>query len=321
MSKRYPAIVTIWVLLIIAGLVTNSFFPSMAREQLDLYESYEYSQMYLEDDTYTNITIEYDYVDGYGPDEDSMGLLEQKIDEYSDKDSIESIKDEEIRVNDTRTSYDRNDISALKESYRSYGRDGNIVPLHVIYLNGVWENNKNALGLSQQPHQVVIFKGTIRKFAREGDLGIERVESAVLVHEFGHLLSLVGVDYYSEHEASDYPNHCNEEVGECVMAGSVELPENGDADPPPTDFCENCQDDIEKIRGLEGPLGLEDYLNYGIIGGYGLLGIGVTAILWESQDEARKKEKSDYRYQENFPQEETSDYESSNEYEDDDIYY
>ncbi len=325
MYKRYAVLGTIWALLIVAGLITNSFFPSVVRENLGLYEPYEYSQMYLEDDTYTDLIIEYDYVEGFGPGERSMDLLEQRVSEYTEKDRIVSKIDQKIDPGNTSISYDERDIANLKEAYRSYERHGDTLTIHVLYLNGYWGENREALGLSQKPFQVVVFKGMIRSFSRTGGVAKYKVEQGVLVHEFGHLLSLVAIDYPSDHEDSVYPNHCSEEAGECVMAGSVERNKNGEVDPPPTDLCELCKDDLEKIKNLEGPLGFENLLNYGILSGYGLFGVGVTIVglTWKKEE---KREPSGYRYEERYQEEEYheekgTEYEVSNASDEEDIYY
>ncbi len=296
MDKKYALLGTIWVLVVVAALITHSFLPAYAKEKTGLYEPYEYSQMYLDNDPYSEVIIEYDYDEGQEPEETAMRKLEGKIENYTDKESVKRVVDDEISYDDSTLSYDSNDISELNEKYQNYERTGNKIPIHVLYLNGVWEENPNVLGLAQRPEQIVIFSSVIRSIEEENDLEPGDVEAPVLIHEFGHLLSLVGLGYESDHEDIEYPGHCDESAGECVMAGSVEIKENM-TNPPTTEFCELCREDIEYIRGLEDPFGLEDAISYSTIVGQYMIGIWVSSVLIDKVDKQRVKRR---RYEQNY---------------------
>ncbi len=291
MDKKYAVLGTIWVLVIIAALITHSFFPGFIKEKTGLYQSYEYSQMYLENDPYTDIVIEYDYVEGYEPSETAMTLLEEKIEKYTEKENIERDVDDKISANETKLSYDENDISELKDAYKDHERHGNTIPIHVLYLNGRWEKNPDVLGVSKIPHQIVIFNGVIEEKSR--DLEPERVEEAVLVHEFGHLLSLVGIGYESEHEDEEYSRHCDESEGECVMAGYVDIRENTE-EPPPIEFCELCESDLETIRELRDPFSLDNIISYAVISWQYFMGVWVSTVLVDSVRRKRNPKKGSF---------------------------
>ncbi|MBS3781423.1 MAG: hypothetical protein KGY66_04985 [Candidatus Thermoplasmatota archaeon] len=288
MDKNYALLGTIWVIVIVAALITYSFLPGYVREKGDLYEPFEYSQMYLENESYSDLIIEYDYVAGHEPSETAMTILEEKVKNYTDKETVESVVDDQIGVNDTRIAYDKNDISELKESYQDHGRRDNKISMHVLYLNGVWKENENALGLAKRPYQIVIFDSVIEDLAeRNTNLTGEDIEGPVVVHEFGHLLSLVGLSYESEHEDTEYSGHCDESKGECVMAGTVEVKENmGEA--PPSDFCDLCIEDMEYIREMEDSFGFEDLISYLSISGQYLVGIWISTVIIGKSSKNRK---------------------------------
>jgi len=288
MSKKYYLLVVIWVLVVVTALVTYSFLPAYVKETGDLYQPYEYSQMYLENDRYSEVVIEYDYMRGQEPDETAVMKLEEKVEEYTDKESVESVIDDQISIEEKSASYDSNDISRLKEEYQDHERGGNKIPIHVLYLDGVWEENKDVLGLSQRPEQIVIFNSVISDIEDNSALEPGDVEGPVLIHEFGHLLSLVGLNYESDHEDHEYPNHCDKSAGECVMAGSVEIREDMD-EAPPDEFCELCEEDLEYIRDLEDPFGFEDLITYISIGGQYTIGIWGSAVLVDSADDQKRR--------------------------------
>ncbi|MEF8835130.1 MAG: hypothetical protein V5A76_03150 [Candidatus Thermoplasmatota archaeon] len=306
MDKKYAFLGTIWVLIIIAALITHSFFPAYLKEKTSSYEPYEYSQMYLENEPYSEIIIEYDYLKGQEPDETAITKLEEKIEKYTDKETIKSIVDDQISIAESEPSYDSNDISRLKKEYQNHERDGNQIAIYVLYVDGIWEDDNDVLGLSQRPGQIIIFNSVISGIETTNALGSGEIESPVLVHEFGHLLSLVGLNYESYHEDDGYPNHCDESAGECVMAGAVEIKEEM-MEPPPSDFCELCQEDMEQISELEDPFGLEDVISYSTIVGQYMIGIWASAVLIEKAGKGKDRRKiyeEDYRYDEKYQEEE-----------------
>ncbi|MFW5945468.1 MAG: hypothetical protein ACOCTN_01160 [Candidatus Natronoplasma sp.] len=303
MDKKYAILGTIWVLVIVAALITHSFFPGFVKEKTGLYQSYEYSQMYLENDPYTDVVIEYDYIEGYEPSETAMTLLEEKIEKYTEKENIDRDVDDKITANDTKLSYDENDISELKDAYKDHERLENTIPIHVLCLNGRWEKNPDVLGISKRPHQIVIFNDVIEEKSR--NLEAERVEAAVLVHEFGHLLSLVELDYESDHEDKEYEGHCDESEGECVMAGYVDISEDTE-EPPPIEFCELCKSDLEKIREMRDPFSFDKIISYTVISSQYFMGAWASTVLVDGVKRKRGSEKgyfsddgAELRYREN----------------------
>ncbi len=286
MDKNYALLATIWVIIVVGALITYSFLPAYVKETGDLYEPFEYSQMYLENEPYSDLIIEYDYVEGYEPNETAMKILEGKVENYTDKENIKSVVDNQISENHTDFNYNSDDIAKLNDAYMDYKREGNKISIHVLYLDGYWEENEDVLGLSKRPYQIVIFRRVIENLAdRNLNLTGGDIEAPVLVHEFGHLLSLVGLGYESDHEDQEYPGHCDESEGECVMAAYVEVKEDTD-EKPPLEFCDLCKEDIEKIREMEDSFGFEDLVSYGAISGQYFVGIWASSVILEK---ARKK--------------------------------
>lgn len=261
MKKNYLLIITIWMIAVLLIAMTYSFFPGFIREKADLYNSTEYAQMFLNDDEYKNLEIEYDYVEGYEPYEGSRDQFLYIINKYCEKEKIKENLDDKINDDDRKNFYTEEDIYDLDEKYQDTSRHGDTVVIHTLFLDGLWKDDKDVLGLSYEGSKIVIFKQAIIGISQKSlNLEVLDIEKSVIVHEFGHLISLVGINYESNHEVGNH--HCDQEEGPCVMASSVEINIGTFTKEPPTDFCTLCQKDIEKIKNKEIGLGLEEYLTY-----------------------------------------------------------
>ncbi len=303
--KRNRILASIVVIITVLSIViTAAHLPVFLRDQANLYTSYEYAQMYLDDDRYSELLIEYNYVVGYQPSYSARSTLVERIETYSEKREIREVMSDEIDIwgggYSERGSYTREDIYSIVDEYTTYMRDDNTMVMNVFYLDGEWEEEPNVLGLTFGNHYVVMFRATIENAAqRSQDLDYEDVESAVLVHEFGHLISLVGIGYESAHEDESYPHHCDESAGPCVMAASVQIKEGEFTAPPPTDFCELCIADIEHIRSIEPGWGIAEYITSVIVVGEAMVGSVWFGIVL-TPDKGKKKEYEVYReYYEN----------------------
>jgi len=290
MRNNYIAIITIWIAAIILVAMTFSLFPGFLREKADLYNSTEYAQMYLNDDKYEDLEIEYDYVKGYGPTDGSRNQLIHIINKYCDKNKVEDHIDDKIRNEDRRNFYTEEDIFDLNDEYQDIHREEDTVNIHVLFLDGEWKKDTDVLGLSYDGDKIVIFKQAIMSISSKSSLDVLEIEKSVIIHEFGHLISLVGINYNSEHEVGDH--HCDQKTGKCAMASSVEVNIGELSEKPPADFCEQCQEDIEEIKEKEIGRGLEEYITYAaIISEVGIF-IGISVSL-------KPEQRYPYQYQDN----------------------
>jgi len=269
--------VTVFTVLLI--VLSSIYLPAFFRERGDFYTSFEYAQMYLRDDRYTELIIEYNYVLGYPPSPGSKESLITTIEELSDKDSVVDVVGDGITPRLGINEYHRHDIEDIFDSYSHYERKGSTMVLNVLYLDGEWAENPNVLGLSYGGEYMVLFKETIHKVSlTSSNLGVEDVETSVLIHEFGHILGLVGIGYESNHEDDEYEHHCDESAGRCVMSASVEIKMGGYSEEPPTEFCELCLEDIERIRFMEDDWGVEEHLTILVVGGQAAIGAVWVAV-------------------------------------------
>ncbi|MFW6040637.1 MAG: hypothetical protein ACOC85_02255 [Thermoplasmatota archaeon] len=292
---RTGLILTVLAVMIIAVLVTYSFFPPFFKEQTGFYYRYEYAQMYLTDDDYDELVVEIDYMPGFSPSLIALQMFEDKLQSYTSKDSIELKIDEQIPFEESKSSYNKEDIISLADRYQDIKRGRNTMAMYVLYLDGIWSENENVLGLSYSGSNIVMFQERILDISSRGrnaDEISDQIEGSVLIHEWGHLLGLVGIDYESEHEVDKH--HCNQAEGSCVMAASVEIAVGGEIEPPPTEFCSLCQEDLDKIKTMEPEQNLVDIINYGIIGGEIIAGL-VVIVKISVEDSEKRKYYNDYQ--------------------------
>lgn len=288
-NKLYGVISVVVLATLFITIFSGFFLPNYFREKGDLYQDFEYAQMYLVDEKYTKIRIEYDYSSQYVPSSTARATLIHRIEQYCDKDDVSDYLDDQISFRDTKDVYDKDEIYGLTNKYKDSEREGDTMVIHVMYLGGKWEE-VNVLGLSHTHNHIVIFKETITEISKKSpNLTSNTIETSVLVHELGHLFGLVGIASESDHQVED-SHHCDESAGECVMDASVEVRVGGFSSPPPDDFCELCQGDIEYIRSMKDEIGLEEYLTMGVIAGELVIGIGWTVVFIR----ALKKEEEGY---------------------------
>ena len=135
---------------------------------------------------------------------------------------------------------------------------GGSAGIYILYVGGEYADGASVLGAAYSGYSVVVFRSVIE------DAGTPRpngecagiigptpceIERAVLVHEVGHLLGLVNINYASaeDHWDETHGHHCS--TTSCVMFWQIEL--GGPlAGPPPDDFDPACRADIAKIRGM-----------------------------------------------------------------------
>ena len=226
------------------------------------YRTGELAKNYLQGNKYSKVIIEIDSVEGYKPNDQSIDLLKSRIEQYCNKNSVVVDKASFNTIPKTKSKYYIEDILKLENEYRNQYMEGDSIGLYYIFLNGEYETG-NVLGVAYSGSSIGIFKETIQNAANDSILITEEdIERSVVVHEFGHLLSLVNIGYVSErdHHDESHPRHCNHEeyegtqIYDCVMYYAVETTSvsinsfynilRG----LPDDFCEDCKYDIEQLK-------------------------------------------------------------------------
>jgi len=222
----------------------------------------ELAKDYLQNGTCSEILIEVDFVEGFAPGGDALDTLENMLDKHCDKESIDTELSDTIDASDVMDVYNVNDIYNLEKKYRNHRNGEGVAVMYILFLNGFYEESEATIGVSYLGSSFAIFKEkvegieiphNIRQYVSQSDF-----ENAVVVHEAGHLLGLVNIQYtsVSDHEDPESQHHCIHE--ECVMFHALEHSRQsymqkifeGSTDnlKPPIVFCEECEDDLDNLR-------------------------------------------------------------------------
>ena len=200
----------------------------------------------LQSSKYSKLHIEIDYVSGYEPSSDALDFLRQRINEVTDKTSVTFSQES---FGSTDTSYSLEEMLEIENSQRTKFKKDDEFVIHILYLNGEFEDNENALGIAYKGSSFAMFKENIEDSAFLF-ISAEDIEKAVLVHEYGHLLGLVNMGYTSphDHEDPDHPHHSNNE--ESVMYWAVESQDfyNQLDGEPPNNFDSYDLDDLSLMK-------------------------------------------------------------------------
>ena len=204
----------------------------------------------LKENNYSKLHIEINYVTGNEPDSDALNLLKQRIQEVTDKTSI-SVS--QSSFGSTDNSYTLEEILEIENNERTRTKSGNTFVIHILYLNGEYEDNDQTLGLAYSGSSFALFKEKIEDSAFLL-ISSTDIEKSVIVHEFGHLLGLVNNGYQSphNHEDSQHPHHSNND--ESVMYWAIESQDIGNQidGEPPNNFDSDDLDDLRLMK--EGKL-------------------------------------------------------------------
>ncbi|MEC8875099.1 MAG: hypothetical protein VYE50_00805 [Candidatus Thermoplasmatota archaeon] len=204
----------------------------------------------LQSTDFSGLHVEINYVTEHAPDSDAVDLLKHRIHETTDKGSVSVSQN---GFGSTDESYSLEEIIAIENEQRTRYKSGNTFVIHILYLNGEYEDNDQTLGLAYTGSSFVLFKEKIEE-AELVFISAEEVERSVIVHEYGHLLGLINNGYESphDHEDPEHPYHSNNE--ESVMYWSIETLDifkqlDGS---PPDNFDSDDLDDLRLMR--EGKL-------------------------------------------------------------------
>jgi len=225
----------------------------------------DFAKDYLQDDRWASIVLEWDHMDNFSPDRSVNGpvmVLHDRIGTYLDKDP-HIVEDQGYTHPSNQDEYNITEIKEIEGDFRTSYKVNDVIPVHIMYLNGRYDDGNggghDVLGLATGPDSIVIFRERIQELFQnlsrvEQLYFVESdIETAVLVHEFGHLLGLVNINYESQrpHEDPEHPHHTINDRS--VMYWSVELgfSYSNLRRTPPIDFEEECVDDLLKLKNDE----------------------------------------------------------------------
>lgn len=171
--------------------------------------------------TYTGITLELQYMQGYPPDAAALDHARNMVNELVHKPAGVEIVLKEIPAA-ASNSLTIEQVLEIERKNRTVFTTGNRLGLYLLYTNGSYSDDK-VLGAAYRNSSMVLFgkkiadnSGGLNKPSRT------KLEATVLEHEIGHLLGLVdvGTKMQTNHKDAAHGNHCNNQ--NCLMYYTAE---------------------------------------------------------------------------------------------------
>lgn len=176
----------------------------------------------LDDQQFRSLIIEIQYLKGFRPNNGTIDHLKTFLETYINKPGGIFVSLKEIASSNVPEDLSMEDVSSIERNFRKRFVKHDTISLYLLFTNGVHPGNK-ILGMAYRNTSAVIYGKSIRKYSKlAGRLTHQELETAVVLHEIGHLLGLVnkGTALTSEHNDSDFDDHCNNK--KCLMYHSVE---------------------------------------------------------------------------------------------------
>lgn len=181
----------------------------------------------LSNDVYDKILVEIDYVTGFAPTAGAMVNFEEFLLERTFKQNIE-FKYSAV-TSPGEESLTLQEVVDIEDEHRDEYNDGSTLALHIYFADAPSESDEDSddlvtLGAVYRNTSMIIYESTVKDMAnRSTAITTEEVETATILHEFGHLFGLVNLSTESvnDHEDPDAENHCN--ADQCLMRAELEF--------------------------------------------------------------------------------------------------
>jgi hypothetical protein len=199
---------------------------------------------------FTRLVIEIDYMPGMRPTTEAVNNLKDMLLQRVNKpDGIDFSMNEIPSGN--RDIYTLDQIKDIELANRGQFSSGNTVGAYFLFVDGEFESG-NTLGIAYRNTSMCIFQEVILN--NSGGLlqpSTATLETAVLNHEFGHIMGLVAIGSPMQRPHRDTPNgaHCVNE--NCLMYFQVETTDfiGNLVNRPVPGFDQDCINDLRANGG------------------------------------------------------------------------
>ncbi len=214
----------------------------------------ESAQELLKAADFNELKVEIQYPQGYKPKDATLDNLKEFLNQYLNKPEGIQIVKSQIEA-PGQSEYSIDDIREIEDANRSVYNQNQTLGVYVFFADGNHEDDTDdgqVLGTAYQNTSTVLFEETIQELS--GGLqepSQKKLETAVLNHEFGHIMGLValGSPMQQNHQDEDNGNHCD--VDDCLMYWATETSDVVDnllgSGIPTLDA--QCQDDLKANGG------------------------------------------------------------------------
>jgi hypothetical protein len=180
---------------------------------------------FLSASTYTSLVIEVVSVSGFLPSTTAVDNIKTFLQARLNKPQGITVTQRTV-ASPGKTVYTLNDIRSIELAERKQKPSGTTLTAFLLLLDGDYAGNSGSskvLGLAYGTSSMCLFEKTVQEFS--GDVGqpsVATLETAVMEHEFGHVLGLVnnGTSLTSAHQDGANGKHCTNQ--NCLMYFNVE---------------------------------------------------------------------------------------------------
>jgi predicted Zn-dependent protease len=170
----------------------------------------------LSANTFDKMIVEIAFIEGFRPRQEALDNFKNFIEERTFKTAGVTFIEKEISATG-KSEYTIEEVADIEKEFRTQYNSSSTIAVWVLFINGNSSKDSNQgsiLGSAYWNTSFVIYEETIQGLSNSA-FEPERslLESAVMHHEFGHILGLtnIGTDLQSDHE--DVPDH----AGHCVV--------------------------------------------------------------------------------------------------------
>lgn len=174
---------------------------------------------------YDKLIVEIQYVTGFAPTASTVNNLKSFLEQRLNKPTGINIVQNAIS-SPRKSSYSVTDIRDIESKNRTQNTSGKTLTAYFFFADADYSSNSGnskVLGIAYGGSSMALFEKTIKEFS--GGLGEPSqtdLETAVIEHEFGHILGLVnnGTGMQTEHQDETHGKHCIND--KCLMYYTAE---------------------------------------------------------------------------------------------------
>lgn len=174
---------------------------------------------------FNKLKVEIQYPQGFKPKDATLDKLKDFLNQYLNKPEGIQIVKSQIEA-PGQSEYSIDDIRNIEDANRSVYNQDQTLGVYVFFADGNHEDDSDdgqILGTAYQNTSTVLFEETIQELSGGlNEPSQTKLETAVLKHEFGHIMGLValGSPMQQDHQDEDNGNHCD--VDDCLMYWATE---------------------------------------------------------------------------------------------------
>ena len=185
---------------------------------------------FLSGGKYTSLVIEIVSVSGFAPSASAIDNMKAFLSGLLNKNGGITVVQSTI-TSPGKSAFTLEDVKAIEAANRKQVTSGTTLTAFFFFADGDYAGNSGGVkvfGFAYGGSSMALFEKTVYEFSGGvGKPAVSTLETAVMKHEFGHILGLVnnGTALQSAHQDSANGKHCNEQ--NCLMYFNVETSDIG----------------------------------------------------------------------------------------------